>query len=272
MSDFLTAKISCSDNCNIGDYIVVSFEIEGLKDQKIEAELPYKLNELSNDGLVLLSGPYKNSNSINFDFISYKEGVFKIEPFKIVVGEAEHLSKSFEFKVISQVKQELKLIDIVPPQKIYPSIWYYLGAVSLVLIIAFLILFLLKKLKPKNKPIKAIKISPYEFALKKLSDVELEKNVSLKRLLSVVTEAVKKFISDEYNFDILDKTSTESILLLKEHKIISLEKINILKTFFNDADLIKFKDKLVLNKEADFVNEARKIIYALRREEIKNEI
>lgn len=271
MSDFLNANVSCGENCNIGDHIVVSFELESLKNEKITAELSYKLNDLSSDGLMLLKGPYETDKHINFDFISYKEGVFKFSPFKITVGETEHLSKSFEFKVISQVKQELKLVDIVPPQKITPSVWYYVGAVSSILLLVFLVLFFLKNFKRKKKITHEIKMSPYELALKKLSDLDLEKNISLKKLVGVVTETVKKFISDEYSFDILDKTSTESISSLKEHKIVSIEKNNILKTFFYDADLIKFNDKLVLNKEIDFVNDARKLIYALRKEEIKNE-
>lgn len=272
MSDFLQPILSCTDNCGIGEHILVSFEVPDLNDQKIETDISYKLNDLSNNGLLLTKGPYKTKETVNFDFISYKEGVFKFEPFKITLGEVQHLTKSFEFRVLSQVKEELKLIDIVPPQKIYPSAWYYIGAVSLILAFIFLMVLIIKKIKPRSKVILKAKVSPYELALKKLSELEFDKNISLKNLVGGVTEAVKKFISDEYFFDILDKTSTESVILLKENKIFDTDKINILKNFFYDADLIKFKDKLSLYKEIDFINDARKIVYALKKEEVSNEV
>lgn len=271
MSNFLKAKLSCIDNCKIGDYIVVSFELDNLNKSKIDTDIPYKINEISENGLVLTREPYLDNNLVNFSFLSYKDGVFKIEPFKIKISDTEYLTQSFEFKVLGQT-QELKLADIVPPQKIYPSTWYYLGLGSFVLVLLLVFYILIKKIKTKKKVVKEIFISPYEQALKKLSKIEFDKSLNLKKLVSGVTEAVKKFVSDEYSVDILDKTSTESIHTLKDNKIFELEKINMIKIFLNDADLIKFKDTHILNKEVDFINEARKLIYSLRREEPKNEI
>jgi len=265
---------SCKNNCSIGEYLKLKFNFPDLKENSnLIVDNPYKVGELNKAGLMLAKDYYIQDHDIVFEFVSYRPGSFNIVPMDVTIDGIEYITQGFDFTVISHA-ENLELKDIVYPQKISPSFLYYLGVFSFLSLFALLIILFLKRFKIKAKKTNAIYISPYEKALRKISIIEFNKTLkqNLKEYVSSVSEIVKSFIDEEYQLSILDLTTTELIYKLKNDKIFEEDKINLCKVFFKEADLIKFKESINLSEDKNFIEDAKKIIFYLKKPDLEPKV
>lgn len=270
----INPNISCTDNCLLGDRINISFKIDGLKaDSKIVCQLPYKVGELGENGLVLSKDKFVVADTLNFEFISYKAGLINISPIYANIDGLDYSSQNIELNIKS-LGEEQELQEIVPPQKIYPSFWYYFSAVSIVLLVLLIIYILINKIKPKKKITSEIYIAPFDLALRKLREIEFDKKLksNLKNYISAITETLKSYIERDYSIDVLDLTTTEFVTKLKNEKIFDSDKIVLIKNFFKNSDLIKFKEKYDFNNDNDFISKAKELLYLIKKEDTNHEI
>lgn len=154
-------------------------------------------------------------------------------PFSIVVNTLEVNSQ----EDIRDVKEPIKL----------PLDWLLIFAITLVIIALvvggyYLYKYIKKKKQPKTEAVPELKIPPYEIALSKLLDLEQKKlwqNGMVKEYHSEITEIIRQYFEDRFNFRALEMTSAEILGVLSyldEGKKI----LDMSNSFFSNADLVKF--------------------------------
>lgn len=142
------------------------------------------------------------------------------------------------------VKEDIR--DVKEPMKL-PLNWLLIGLIVLglfaLLVAAYIIYrYYKKKNALKENIIPEIKIPPHEIALTKLLELEQKKlwqNGLVKEYHSQVTEIVRQYFEDRFNFRALEMTSAEILAVLSyigEGKKIA----GISDNFFSNADLVKF--------------------------------
>ena len=136
--------------------------------------------------------------------------------------------------------------DVKEPMKL-PLNWLLIGLIVLgifALLVAsyFIFQYYKKKNALKENIILEVKIPPHETALAKLLELEQKKlwqNGFVKQYHSEVTEIVRQYFEDRFNFRALEMTSAEILAVLsymEEGKKI----VGISDNFFSNADLVKF--------------------------------
>lgn len=136
--------------------------------------------------------------------------------------------------------------DVKEPMKL-PLNWLLIGLIVLgifALLVAayFIYQYYKKKNALKENIITEVKIPPHEIALAKLLELEQKKlwqNGFVKQYHSEVTEIVRQYFEDRFNFRALEMTSAEILAVLsymEEGKKI----VGISDNFFSNADLVKF--------------------------------
>ena len=117
-----------------------------------------------------------------------------------------------------------------------------------------------------DKGIKQKYVSPYEKALQALSQIGKDKELTRKVLVTRVTETLRRFLDEEYSLNIMDLTTKELLRVLKKESRFEIPIVNELKTYFDKADYVKFKNNDE-QENVDFINEAKKFINMLRRQQ-----
>ncbi|MBA4407160.1 hypothetical protein C0389_07800 [bacterium] len=136
--------------------------------------------------------------------------------------------------------------DVKEPMKL-PLNWLLIGLIVLgvfILIVAayFIYRYYKKKNALKENLLPEVKIPPHEIALSKLSELEQKKlwqSGLVKEYHSDVTEIVRQYFEDRFNFRALEMTSSEILAVLsymEEGKQI----VGTSDSFFSNADLVKF--------------------------------
>ncbi len=136
--------------------------------------------------------------------------------------------------------------DVKEPLKL-PLNWFLIGLIVIgifVLLVAayFLYRYYKKKNALKENIIPEVKIPPHEIALAKLSELEHKKlwqNGFVKDYHSEVTEIVRQYFEDRFNFRALEMTSAE-ILAVLSYMEEGKKVVEISDSFFSNADLVKF--------------------------------
>lgn len=169
----------------------------------------------------------------------------------------------FSMSVKSILKSENEeMADIVGPQEIKPEPIWYVKAIGIpvliALILAFVIIYFIRKRKPKEIKIKEniIHISPFEIVVSKMFDLEEKKYLEhkeYKKFAFELTEIAKEYLHSRLNLDIIEATTSE----FKERTIGKVKpeiRSELIKSF-ESLDITKFTDispnELVL--KGDFV-------------------
>lgn len=240
----------------VGDFIKYQIEIthekgivvylpsvkDSIKTLEFIQALPAEKNEANN----------KVIERYRFIFSKYDSAQVTIPSVTIAYTEWNSVKKNIKTNPITitvrtlPVNTQEDIRDIKEPLKL-PLNWLLIGLIVF-LILALLVAsyFIYKYFKKKNalkeKIIPEVKIPPYEVALAKLAELEQKKlwqNGFVKQFHSEVTEIVRQYFEDRFNFRALEMTSAEILAVLsytEEGKKI----VETSDNFFSNADLVKF--------------------------------
>ncbi|OGV18541.1 MAG: hypothetical protein A3J84_04600 [Ignavibacteria bacterium RIFOXYA2_FULL_37_17] len=157
--------------------------------------------------------------------------------------------------------------DVKDPLKL-PLNWLLISAIVVIILLLLGLLYYLyrrykKKRELKENILPEIKIPPHEIALAHLHEIEGKKfwqNGFVKQFHSDVTEIVRQYFEDRFNFRALEMTSAEILAVLsymEEGKKIVQSSDN----FFGNADLVKFAKFEPMPKVNDeMMNQAYEIV------------
>ncbi len=240
----------------VGDFIKYQIEIthekgivvylpsvkDSIKTLEFIQALPAEKNEANN----------KVIERYRFIFSKYDSSQVTIPALTIAYTEWNSVKKNIKTNPITitvrtlPVNTQEDIRDIKEPLKL-PLNWLLIGLIVF-LIFALLVAayFIYRHYKKKNelkesvKP--EVKIPPHEVALAKLAELEqkrLWQNGLVKQFHSEVTEIVRQYFEDRFNFRALEMTSAEILAVLsytEEGKKI----VGTSENFFSNADLVKF--------------------------------
>ena len=215
------------------------------------------------------------SLSQEYIITAWDSGSYYIPPFKLkndITTEALLLNvmsiaidKNADLKDIKQpLDAKYELSDFLP--------WILLFACIV------LIIYLLKKYmsNKKEKPITTIAkaiIPAHITALEELNNIEkqeLWQNGKIKKYHSGISEILRKYMENRFNFIALELTTDEILIDIKDK--ISIENHNELRRTLQRADLAKFaKSKPNENENKESMQLARKFVDQTKKPEKKNE-
>lgn len=136
--------------------------------------------------------------------------------------------------------------DVKDPMKL-PLNWLLIGLILLAIFVFLIAAYFIYRYYKKKNALKEnilpdVKIPPHEIALERLSMLEQKKlwqNNFIKQYHSEVTEIVRQYFEDRFNFRALEMTSAEILGVLsymdEGKKVVSASE-----NFFTNADLVKF--------------------------------
>jgi hypothetical protein len=113
-----------------------------------------------------------------------------------------------------------------------------IGFVIISILVAFFIVFLLRKVMKRKK-----QLSPWEIADRDLADLgapEMFTQASAKQFYSRLTFTIKQYLCFRYGFDIIGKTDHEILALLEAQIVFSRDLLPLLSEVFEHASQIKF--------------------------------
>lgn len=157
--------------------------------------------------------------------------------------------------------------DVKDPLRL-PLNWLLISAIAVLILLLIVLLYYLYQRYKKKKALKEnilpeIKIPPHEIALTHLHELEEKKlwqNGFVKQFHSEVTEIVRQYFEDRFNFRALEMTSAEILAVLsymEEGKKIVRTSDN----FFSNADLVKFaKFEPIPKVNDEMMNQAYEVV------------
>lgn len=249
----------------IGEKIILITKIKNLKDVEIlwQDIVP---SDASVD--IISKRDFSKNDYLNLEiiFTFFNTGVytdlFFTIPIKEKDGEMIYLeTKKFTINVSGVLKEEDKNIirNITDPSKIelkkekeqekfnfkFDFILKILAIIlGIILLGAILYYFLYKylfKINPKDKEF-VKKLSPYEKFLYTIERINFdinEERILVEEKLSILTEALKELITNEFNMNAISETTKELIINLREINF-NIEITNIINKLFNEIDMVKF--------------------------------
>jgi len=142
--------------------------------------------------------------------------------------------------------------SILIKEKSYFIIYLLLGVLSFIILF-----FVFKKWSEKEKSTPVIieeKIPADEIAYKKLSELinqDLIKKGKVKEYFFLLSEIVREFIGNRYDFDSIELTSGELVSAIKTEAKFNREYLVVINNFLEDSDLIKFSKIEPLSEEIE---------------------
>ncbi len=174
-----------------------------------------------------------------------KESEITIPSKKIMVNSV--LKKDEKNTRIKDIKSTVSV-----KEKTYLFIYILIGV--LIIIIFYVIIKKQKKKKKKEIIIIEKKLPAHEIAYKKLSELinkELIKKGKIKEYVFMLSEIIREFIGNRYNFDSIELTSDELLKHIKQDAKFNREYITIINNFLEDSDIIKFSKIEATNEELE---------------------
>lgn len=241
----------------VGDYIVYTIEARHNKD--VHIYMPSVKDSIKSLEFIHEIPPVKTESGqriielFKFVFSKYDSGKVTIPPIQIAYTEYRNQQKKYlstnPFTILVQtlpVNMQEEIRDVKEPLKL-PLPWLFI--ILLVLIFMTLVLlgyFIYKKYKKKNvgevfsKP--EVVVPAYAIALNELhilEDKKLWQQGFVKDYHSNITEIIRKYFEDRFNFKALELTSSEIIDELKSIEG-GYQIIETTNNFLSNADLVKF--------------------------------
>lgn len=240
----------------IGDYIKITLVIKSNKNvevvfpvirdsiKQLEFIRQGKLLKDDNDDIVRLSQ--------SLIFSKYEPDTIEISPLTIFYKvKSTNEIKSIRTKPISfivksyPVDTNKEIIDIKKPISVQYD-WAFIILIILGLTILLTIAYFIWK-KYKSQKSEAIteykvKLPNYQIALDLLYKLEEEKlwqKGKIKEYHTAITEIIRKYFEDDFNFNALEMTSNEIIQYLKNDSR-GKAVVELVSEFFANADMVKF--------------------------------
>ena len=173
--------------------------------------------------------------SFKLNFLSVDKGrVFSglTDTFKINVtySPIDSIQPFHDIHTIKNVKDEWEL-------------WMWLALIDAILLLIAIVLYILKRLKRKKKvELFASKLTPYDEAMKDISDLQSKKlleNGEVKQFHTSLVYIFKKFMSRRSSKNLTLLTSEETLILLHQNEV-SKENISSIANTLRMADAVKF--------------------------------
>jgi len=163
------------------------------------------------------------------------------------------------------VEEEIK--DIKPPIRLfdyYFLIYILIGLIVLSLLVYYFIWRKYFRSKKENIVVKKEeKLLSHQLALKQLEQLEKEQlwqKGLVKEYHSRITEIIREYFEKQFGLPALERTTSESLHLLKNHKQ-GIKVLDITEQFLNNADLVKFAKYVPIETvNVEMMNQAKNIV------------
>lgn len=163
------------------------------------------------------------------------------------------------------VEEEIK--DIKPPIRLFDFYFLVYILVGLIILSLLVYYFIWRKYFRNKKEIivqkKEVKLHSYQIALKKLEQLESEQlwqKGFIKEYHSRITEIIREYFEKQFGLPALERTTSESLSLLKNHKQGS-KVLDITEQFLNNADLVKFAKYIPMETvNLEMMHQAKNIV------------
>ena len=215
---------------------------------------------------------------ITQDYIvtSFDSALYYIPPMEVMVDNQPYASNSLALKVYSMPVDTANVDQFFGPKdnmKV-PFVWSdwiaLIACIVLIIPIGILMVYLVKRLRDNQPIIRKVKVEPklpaHQTAMNEIERIKAEKiwqKGESKAYYTELTDVIRTYIVERFNFNALEMTSSEIIDHLLEVK--DKKEIEELKELFVTADLVKFAkhDPLMNENDAnlvsaiDFINETK---------------
>ena len=240
----------------VGDFI--KYQIEITHEKGIVVYLPSVKDSIKTLDFIQTLPAEKNeaNNKVieryRFIFSKYDSVQVTIPSVTIAYTEWNSVKKNIKTNPITitvrtlPVNTQEDIRDIKEPLKL-PLNWLLIGLIVFLIFALLVAAYFIYRYYKKKNALKEniqpeVKIPPHEVALTKLAELEQKKlwqNGLVKQFHSEVTEIVRQYFEDRFNFRALEMTSAEILAVLsftEEGKKI----VGTSENFFSNADLVKF--------------------------------
>lgn len=240
----------------VGDFI--KYQIEITHEKGIVVYLPSVKDSIKTLDFIQTLPAEKNeaNNKVieryRFIFSKYDSAQVTIPSVTIAYTEWNSVKKNIKTNPITitvrtlPVNTQEDIRDIKEPLKL-PLNWLLIGLIVFLIFALLVAAYFIYRYYKKKNALKEniqpeVKIPPHEVALTKLAELEQKKlwqNGLVKQFHSEVTEIVRQYFEDRFNFRALEMTSAEILAVLsftEEGKKI----VGTSENFFSNADLVKF--------------------------------
>ncbi|MCM0605120.1 MAG: hypothetical protein KA715_03445 [Xanthomonadaceae bacterium] len=240
-------RVSGDQEITVGDR--VTLEVEGAQDiQALIMDEDIKKEWVESGFAVFPSDQVKQPYRISI--VPLKGGSLNLPSLFFKNSKAETFLRSNPFPIsVKEFKSESK----EPPPNLlgpmvldFPKEFIILIGVLVILVLGTIYYELKEYLnKKKTKPFsKKIKLPEDEFALIQISNLEkseIYKSFQFKKIYFSLSEIIKTYLGDRYQFDALESTSREVVMTLENSGV----GVNLVRDFddlFKKMDLIKFTE------------------------------
>lgn len=250
----------------------IVYKFDGLKIIDIEIS---SNNFVSNS--ILLNLKNIETNKITFEVKSFEKKEFKIPA---ILVKAEISNKTNEFLIpeqkISYQETDIKITNKQPIEGIYSfgdPLWLIIPALLIMAgIIGFLFFKLVRKQKSEIKKEEEIKINPYDKFRQNIEEIKKmpfsEKDY--KETFVKISEAVREFLENIYNFNALEMGTREILNYFKRLKDIEHkeEVLEIITHIFKISDRVKFAKHIPKLEEKEIcIKECENLLNLLIKKE-----
>lgn len=200
---------------------------------------------------------------------SFDSALYYLPPMEVKVDDKSYASKPLALKVYSYT---------VPLDTLHPDFFFapkgvmtpafiwgdWIGMILCILLIApiiFVLIYLVKRLRDNKPIIRKVKVEPklppHQAAMVAIERIKGEKSWKeddAKQYYTQLTEVIRTYIRDRFDFNALEMTSSE--ILEKLHENTDKESLKELRELLMTADLVKFaKYKPMINEnDANLIN------------------
>lgn len=213
-----------------------------------------------------------------YTITSFDSALYYLPPMVVTVDNKPYRSKALALKVYSMPVDTLHPDQFFGPKTVMkaPFVWedWYVASACVLFFIPLLLLliYLVKRIRDDKPIIRRIKVEPklpaHEQAMIEINRIKGEKAWQKglsKEYYTELTEAIRTYIKERFEFNALEMTSAEIINKLLEIK--DKDAISDLKNLFLTADLVKFaKHTPMMNENdanlisaIDFINETKEV-------------
>jgi hypothetical protein len=283
-----TLKINArfdSTSILIGDQVKLHLEVDQPKNAKVK--FPVFTDTITGKIKVVKTFPAdtsKNGDNLHIrkDFLitSFDSGYNYIAPlaFPFEIGQIKDTIRSTSlfllvFTMPNDTAKDIR--DIKPPYKApftIAEIWLFIVIGAGVLLLAFAIWYFVKKYR--KEPIFGYKKPtepPHVIALRDLDNLRGEKlwqQNKVKQYYTRLSEIIRVYIEQRYEINALEMISDEIIDALKNQMIDDINSIDLLRSMFATADLVKFaklqplpnENEICLLNAYQFVNNTKQVL------------
>lgn len=276
-------NISVSASTDTTDYVVgdyIKYNLELTYSKNIKVFLPSVKDSIKNLEFIkeLKSTKEEKNNKIIekhiYIFSRYDSAVVNIPSYKIYYQSANDTSKQYvsvnpltiTVKTLP-VEPQKDIRDVKEPVKVPINLLFIILLVLIIILILIAAYFIFKYIKKKKESKTALTpeiiIPPHEIALNSLRELEQKKlwqQGLIKEYHSEITEIIRKYFEDRFNFRALEMTSSEILACLsylEDGKCI----VDLANEFFNNADMVKFaKFQPMPSVNEEMMRQAYKIV------------